>query len=488
MKDFIDKASNFTVIKMYNKFQSSVLYPIFFAILCVFSSNSGHNMYITYMWIMTTLVVFGLIFNPDTKPFLAPFFMIFYALGSDTLYFINNPLQNILGSVAGSALPQMLVMAALILSSFFFRLYISGKLKDLFVQKNHFLFGLLMFSAALLTNGLFSKNTNFENFLYGALSVVGLTVAYLAIKATLMQTENTISYLCQTVTCFGYTVFAQILLLCLKLYKEDHLFKLSADGNIIGILETWMILPWGISNMIGAAVIMAVPAAIYLAYTQKHCVFYYLSAFLFVFSAFLTMGRTAMLIGALFLLIGIIMCSFFSKNSFMCHLVNIAGILISGILFLFFCIRLGYFSESFTTVLSFFRLDEIDAARTKLWKKGISDFRTSPLFGFGLINPNGIAANDYSNMYHNVIIQVLASLGIFGIITFAYHIKDLIAITFKKASKEKFILFLTPAMVLATSMFDNFFFYLNFQMIYAAFLAAIEFTNDEFNDQIITKE
>ena len=194
------------------------------------------------------------------------------------------------------------------------------------------------------------------------------------------------------------------------------------------------------------------------------------------------MGRTAMVIGTLFLPLGIIICSFFSKNSFKCHLVNIVGIFAVGVLFLFLCLRSGFFKESFTTVLSFFRLDEIDEARARLWKTGISDFLTSPMFGLGLIKPDGEAANDYSNMYHNVVIQIVASLGIFGIITFIYHIKDLITATFKKASAEKFILFLTPAMILATSMFDNFFFYLNFQMIYAAFLAAIEFTNDQSND------
>ena len=195
-----------------------------------------------------------------------------------------------------------------------------------------------------------------------------------------------------------------------------------------------------------------------------------------------------MVVGVLAFIIGVIICSFFNKNSFACHVINIAGIFILGVLFLLYFVRSGYVSNVFKGLLTFFELNQDEDSRLTLWKIGISDFRTAPIFGYGLINPNGNAANDYSNMYHNVIVQVLASLGIVGILAFAIHIKDLIAATFKKVTKEKVILFLPPAMILATSMFDNFFFYLNFQMIYAAFLAAIEFTNDESNSQILTKE
>jgi len=440
------------------------------------------------MWTLTFFVTFGLIFNPDTKPFLAPFFMLYYAIGSDATYFVNNPSQNILGSIAPKDLLQMYIMAAVILSSLFFRLAISGKFRQLFKQKNHFIFGLLLFSAALLTNGLFSQNQNFENFLYGALAVVGLAVAYLAIRAVLLQTENTVEYLCYASFCLGYTVLAQFAVLCVKLYKAGHLFRLSASGSVIGILETWMYLPWGVSNMIGAVVIMSIPSAIYLACSRKHCVFYYISSFLFLLCAFITMGRTSMVIGALAFTAGVIICSFFNKNSFACHIVNIAGILTLGGVILLYFLRSGYVSNVLERILSFFRLNQDGGSRLKLWKLGISDFQAAPIFGYGLINPNGSAANDYSNMYHNVIVQVLASLGIFGILSFAVHIKELITATFKKLTKEKLTLFLTPAMILATSMFDNFFFYLNFQMIYVAFLAAIEFINDEINSQILTKE
>ena len=156
--------SGYRIIKQFNKFQSSVIYPAVFAAICVFSSVMGNGVYIPCFWVLTCAVILGLLVNPDTKTFLVPFFIIFYGIGSDPIYLVNSPSKNVWDSVGGASLVQLLIMAGLILSVLFLRLFFNGNFKSLLKLDNHFIFGLLLFSAALLLNGIFSSNVLIKNF------------------------------------------------------------------------------------------------------------------------------------------------------------------------------------------------------------------------------------------------------------------------------------------------------------------------------------
>ena len=80
MNIIIKHLSDCRIIKLYNKFQSSAVYPVLFAAVCVFSSVMGNGVYIPCVWVLTCAVVLGLLVNPDTKTFLVPFFLFFTAL------------------------------------------------------------------------------------------------------------------------------------------------------------------------------------------------------------------------------------------------------------------------------------------------------------------------------------------------------------------------------------------------------------------------
>lgn len=470
-----DPASDLPIVKSLNRFFSSELYLITFAYICVFSSVVGYKLYIPCLWLLISTSVYNAVFNTDTRPLLAPFFMAFYALGADTNSLAEDPSGSVFAAYGKAELIQLFIIIALWLISVFYRLTVNGNLKLLISQKNHFLFGLLIFDAALLLNGSFSRSMSFDSLLYALLCIIGLTLSYLLIRAILFNTVNTVEYLCKTVICFGYTVFLQLCVLYLELIYTGKLLYYTPGGNLLGLNRYDIVLPWGVSTMIGATVIMAIPAALYLAYTKNKGAFYYVSAFIFLCGAVMVNARAAMLGGALCFLAGAVLCSFFGKNRFTCHICNCVLILLSGLAVLALTIKSGGFS----TLLKYLRVTTGDSGRLESWKDGMRAFLTAPIFGNGLTDPSSTVPNDYSVMYHNIVVQLLASVGIFGMLAFLLHIKDLFTLTFKKFSREKLLLFLSPVLIIIVSLFDNFFFYLNFQLIYGAFLAAIEFKNNE---------
>ena len=74
-------------------------------------------------------------------------------------------------------------------------------------------------------------------------------------------------------------------------------------------------------------------------------------------------------------------------------------------------------------------------------------------------------------MYHCILIQIPAAMGIVGIVAFAVHFFELGKLFFVKFSIDKFLIMILPLMIIGMSMVDNFFFYPNFQILYGVFLA-----------------
>jgi O-antigen ligase len=130
------------------------------------------------------------------------------------------------------------------------------------------------------------------------------------------------------------------------------------------------------------------------------------------------------------------------------------------------------------------RLDNLLGNRTNLWKTGIDDFLASPIFGVGFdkgyLIGDAKPENFFSGMYHCIVAQIPASMGIVGCAAFVVHAFELLKLFFVKFSAPKFLLMMIPFMILVMSLVDNFFFYPNFQIFYGVFLALAERGQDQF--------
>ena len=145
-----------------------------------------------------------------------------------------------------------------------------------------------------------------------------------------------------------------------------------------------------------------------------------------------------------------------------------------------------YFEDLMLHVFSLINDDElqreiaINSLYFRYWQDGASDFLRAPVFGVGFddgVVIEGVSytfSNPFSGMYHSIIFQFLAAAGAVGFLAFLYHCVEYARLLFKRISADKLFILLLPAMIIVMSLVDNFFFYFNFQIFYAAFFALAE--------------
>ena len=128
---------------------------------------------------------------------------------------------------------------------------------------------------------------------------------------------------------------------------------------------------------------------------------------------------------------------------------------------------------------------EIFGSRASIWIGGLRDFISAPIFGVGfsvgrdMTGLDSVNPNIFDIMYHNVIIEFLGSMGLVGIIAFLFHLKHGIELMFRKFDWNRILVLLVPILIICMSLLDNFFFYPNFAIVYALFLALAELMLEE---------
>jgi UDP-N-acetylglucosamine:LPS N-acetylglucosamine transferase len=274
------------------------------------------------------------------------------------------------------------------------------------------------------------------------------------------------------------------------MHQNGNLFIYNDALEIIGINR--QTLAWGVATIVGAVIVLGIPAAMYLAKNCKCSFISYVSSLLFLAGAVLVNTRSAMIVGASFFLICAVIVCAKGKNRWFNRIYTLILIaFVCGVL-IYIDTRVIPLNEFFDNIRNILRLDDIENdSRIPLFKNGIEDFRSSWLFGVGFndggYTPDVVTNNVYSRMYHNIIIQFLGSMGIVGALAFLVHIKHLGEVTVRRFSLDKLLLIFVPLMIISMSMVDNFFFYANFQIIYSVFLAIAEISLEQSREKSLSE-
>ncbi len=472
------------IIRIFVKFQNSIFYPVMFAALCIIAGLNDKTVYLPIMWTMCGFVILSALLSTDNKVFLAPMLMAYYSLGCDSEVFAFNDdgSKIYLQSFDIEAFKQICLCGVVMALAVIIRLIADGSIARAFRKRGSFTLGILLLDVVFIINGIFSPNYDIKNLGYGALFALSLTLVYFIVIAMLDRSENAITYACKCLVCTSYVALCQLSVSAFKMYKAGGLFIYGESIEIIGINR--QTLGWGVATIVGAVIAVGIPAAMYLAKNCKFSIVAYVSALLFLAGTVLVNTRSAMIVGTLFFLVCVVICCAKGKNRWF-------NLIYTVLLIVIICGALLYIdkivlplNEFFDKILNILRFDEIENdGRIPLFKNGIEDFRSSWLFGVGF-KDGGYTAdivknNVYSRMYHNIIIQFLGSMGIVGIAAFFVHIKHLGEVTVRRFSLDKLLLVFVPLMIISMSMFDNFFFYANFQIIYSVFLAIAEISLEQ---------
>jgi UDP-N-acetylglucosamine:LPS N-acetylglucosamine transferase len=310
-----------------------------------------------------------------------------------------------------------------------------------------------------------------------------LTLFYGFFLTVIARSEDGVAYACKTLVTLGYAVCAEILIVAYNLHINDNLF-INVNGYM-RVNRTMLVLSWGLPTIIGAVFAVAICGCLYLARSRKFPLFSYFSAVFFWLVSVLIDTRSAIIFGGLALVVGIFICCIDGNNKKKIRIVS-AVIFFIGLIFVLWI--LIFHPEKgegvINKLLLSLRLDvdvekkntltELIGARVEIWRRGLQDFLKAPVFGSGFMSGEYGPDTVYNNMYHNIFIEFLGSMGIFGIFAFAVHLKHLLEATIRRYSLDKLLLLGVPLCILGMSLVDNFFFYPNFHILYAAFLACAE--------------
>ncbi len=466
-----------------SKLFNSALFPALFALVCAISATGGKEVYLPCFYLLTALTVAAGLISDDLKVFVVPALMFYYSLGLDVAedYYYS---YMAIPSFAPSSLPHFAVCAVLVLAVLIYRLIRSGLPGEMLGKRGLLFWGIILFDGALLLGGIFSSTMSLRSFAWSVMIAAFLLLGYMFFTTVIANSHDGIAYTCKTLVALGYSVLLQVLIISYRLHLHDNLFYVFQNQTVLN--RNMMYLTWGPSTIIAAALVLPLVGALYLMQNRRWPIFSLFSALLFWGATIFINTRSAMIVGAVALLCGVVICCIRGKNR---KINRIAVLSLLCLLLVAIIVFIQNFPNSYKSIvdsiLSHLRLDldagdinQFSSSRIPIWKDGISDFLSSPIFGvgfrYGFLTPETASENLFSNMYHCILIQILASIGIVGAFAFLWHLKQIFEVGVRRFSSSRCLLLLGPACIIAMSLVDNFFFYPNFILIYTALLACAE--------------
>lgn len=332
----------------------------------------------------------------------------------------------------------------------------------IFREKDKLVFSLISFSFALMTNGIFSGVWTYKNLIFGFLNTLVYFFLFLFVFCALKREENTsrlVEYFC----------YISLLLSAIIICEMLHLF-ITADGLFSNgaIVKDKVALGWGIWNIIGTSLAVLVPSLFYGAMTaRRYYIYFIFSTLSYVFSV-LSMSRNALVFSSLCYFSCILIASFFGNHKIFYRRIFCVMLLLSLIL------GIVFFGKIRLLFLDYFERGFSDSGRFQLWSLAISTFRESPLFGSGFYGLRTDLIFEYSSfprMAHNTFFQILSSMGIFGLISYAWYRIKTVKVIIKRPCLPKTMLGISMLVFLLGSLLDNFVFNIHPPIYYTIALA-----------------
>lgn len=233
--------------------------------------------------------------------------------------------------------------------------------------------------------------------------------------------------------------FAKIVAICtIVCAGEVVVAQLRVEGDILNHVRAVLSVGWANRASLVMVLVLGLSSVFYLAENCKRAHFFaYLGAFAIFICLILTFGRGGIIFGTLEL-IAIVICLLIKGKHKRPLLLCIA----TGILILLIgCI---IYWDSMVLILN--KLHDLglnSSGRTNIYKEGWECFLRSPLFGVGLGFIDVNTTHNIPNVifwFHSTPIQVIASMGVFGLVCYAYYYVKRIQIL--KKNKSNFTLFM----------------------------------------------
>lgn len=329
--------------------------------------------------------------------------------------------------------------------------------------KSPLFYGVLLLSVSFLFNNLLSK----ERFFWKDLGFsIALVIAYLGVFLLLYvglefneKTKNKIIV----------TLFVASLLVTFEFYSLFITGQIQfADGEIV---KESIRTGWGIWNTMGCYLSMLLPIHFYLAtFIKKYGFIFYGTGLISYLAIVLSLSRSSLLAGTFVLGISVIMCCLFGENKKVNRIITSAlfAIAIVGVILLW---------DKIASILGdYLRRGLDDNGRFEIYATGWKKFLSHPIFGCGFYNAHHINEFGLPFGYHNTIVQMMASCGIIGLLSYLYHRYQTVVLFIKQRCAKNLYLALCICALLITSLLDIHMFSLYPTLYYMLILITVEKT------------
>jgi O-antigen ligase len=329
--------------------------------------------------------------------------------------------------------------------------------------KSPLFYGVLLLSVSFLFNNLLSK----ERFFWKDLGFsIALVIAYLGVFLLLYvglefneKTKNKIIV----------TLFVASLLVTFEFYSLFITGQIQfADGEIV---KESIRTGWGIWNTMGCYLSMLLPIHFYLAtFIKKYGFIFYGTGLISYLAIVLSLSRSSLLAGTFVLGISVIMCCLFGENKKINRIITSAlfAITIVGVILLW---------DKIASILGdYLRRGLDDNGRFEIYATGWKKFLSHPIFGCGFYNAHHINEFGLPFGYHNTIVQMMASCGIIGLLSYMYHRYQTVVLFIKQRCAKNLYLALCICALLITSLLDIHMFSLYPTLYYMLILITVEKT------------
>ncbi len=286
-------------------------------------------------------------------------------------------------------------------------------------------FPLFLFAIAILLGGVGSRLPVTSTGTLMGFLLIALAPMFIYLMA-LNYTDperTTTSYIAKTMVHFGVvSVLELIVFYCLHL-------DLVRAGDVPH-------LGWAISNSIATYLLITVPMCFYLYVKKdtKDAYVYLILGIIQYFAIFATTSRGGILFGtAEFIITGIVTIFALKGRKRKEYLFVVAGLVILGI-----AIFAAAYHRIVRIITHIFSDGMNDSGRFELYREAIACFFEYPIFGVGLGYIGKMVRGAFNSigiyMFHNTILQYVASLGIVGLVAYAYYYFARIEIIFERWS------------------------------------------------------
>ena len=352
-----------------------------------------------------------------------------------------------------------------------FLIFFVRNIKRLFTCKRKLIMGMGLLCVGYLLSGIGSTDYTSvagKNLFFAALQGLCLILPYFFLSGGINWSKVRKEYLAWIGVCAGVLLVVEVL------------WSYINGGVIVeGVINRKMIFTgWGMYNNLGAMLAMMIPFSFALGAHYKKSWLGIVVGLVFTLGTIMTCSRTSLTAAVciyIFCALAVLFYGHSRKKIFMVLLGVVSAVLLAVLLL----------HKELLQLYSLFLKKITDpSSRHILFSEGWKVFREAPLFGSSFFSP-GYQPWDFATVdtftalfpprWHNTIVQLLASCGIVGLITYGFHRFQTIRLFFQRKGYLRACIGCSIVVLLACCLLDCHFFNGGPVLFYSVQLAFLEF-------------